>query len=1037
MPSLFISYRRADNPDTVKLIYERLKHRLPRWDIFYDHDSIAIGEPFPEKLRAEVTAATAVFVIIGPNWMRILRERQNGPSIDHVRQEVSLALRSSGTFDDLRQLVEHNGRPVRPDPDFDHDLERLVSFLQQLYADESVGATLADKYRLTAEVGSGGMGVVYAAQQIQPVKRVVAVKLIKPGMDSREVLARFDAERQALALMDHPNIAKVFDAGLTASGRPFFAMEFVKGVPITQYCDEKRLTLQERLDLLIQVCHAVQHAHQKGIIHRDLKPTNVLVEMIDDKPTPKVIDFGLAKALGKKLTDQTLYTAVEVRVGTLEYSSPEQAAGKSSEIDTRSDIYALGVMLYEILTGEPPFTHAELLKIGDEEMRRVIRETEPTKPSKKLSSSGELPALAAKRRAEPKKLARLVQGDLDWIVLKCLAKEPARRYETANQLGLELQRFLTDEPVLAGPPTGRYRLQKFVRRNRGIVVSGGLLLLALSLGTIGTAIGLWRAERAKSKALASAENEKTAKEIAQKRLAQIEADNEIILSIFANLDTTSEEKEDRPLQAILGDRLVKAAAILDETTAADPLVVSRLRARLAESLVSLDIAKPAIPLFEKSCQTFAAELGPDNAETLRTKENLARAYQAIGALDTALRLFRDTLDAQTKALGIDDKDSLVTQCDLAATLQQSGSIDQALTILEDCVKRMKTVFGPDSRKTLLCMTNLAACYRSKGRLDESAKLLEEALAVMKVKLGTDDNMTLECMKYLALTYQKTAKQDLAVPIMLETVKLARNKLGRDHGLTLGSMNNLALAYQFAGRPNDALPIYQEVFSLAQAKYGRTDRRTLVSMSNMARGYRAVGKLELAIPLSEEALNLSKVIFGPDHENTLASMAVLSEMYLAAKKPDSALPLMKSFLAGTKKQYGGENSRFASIQSNVARDYLKYNLPAEAESLLRDALAFQEKNEPDAWTTFESKSLLGAAIMDQKKYTDAEPMLLAGFEGLKKWQATIPESLRVPRMTSATERLVHLYDAWGKLDPAKQWRKKLNDQKVETSSVAKP
>jgi aminoglycoside phosphotransferase (APT) family kinase protein len=438
MPSLFISYRRGDSPDTVKLLHERLKRRLPRWELFYDHQSIPLGEPFPERLRATVTSATVVLVIIGPKWLEILQERK-GAAVDHVRTEIRLAL-EAGTnlvpilvgrsalpteaelaeFPDLQPLLSRNGRRVRPDPDFDSDLEPIIAYLQQLDADEGISATLADKYTLTAEIGHGGMGIVYRAEQKQPVKRTVAVKLIKPGMDSRDVLARFDAERQALAVMDHPNIAKVHDAGVTASGRPFFVMEYVKGVPITQYCDEKKLTPQERLQLFIDVCNAVQHAHQKGIIHRDLKPSNVLVTVADGKPIAKVIDFGLAKALGQKLTEQTLYTGLDTRVGTLEYSAPEQAAGRSFDMDTRSDIYSLGVLLYELLTGAPPFTHAELLKIGEEEMRRVIREDEPTRPSKKLSSSGELPAIAAKRHLEPAKLTRLVQGDLDWIVMKCL-----------------------------------------------------------------------------------------------------------------------------------------------------------------------------------------------------------------------------------------------------------------------------------------------------------------------------------------------------------------------------------------------------------------------------------------------------------------------------------------------------------------------------------------------------------------------------------------------------------------------------------------
>ena len=552
MPSLFISYRRGDSPDTVKLIYERLKKRLPRWEIFYDHDSIPLGDQFPERLKEKVSLATAVLVVIGPKWLEILRERRNAP-IDHVRVEVKLALESGASvvpilvgnavlptdtdmfdFTGLQPLLHRHGQPVRPDPEFNSDLERIIAYLKLLDADIAIGTILDDKYTLTAEIGVGGMGVVYLAQQKQPVQRTVAVKLIKPGMDSRDVLARFDAERQALAVMDHPNIAKVLDAGMAASGRPFFVMEHVKGVPITQYCDDKRLTPQERLNLFIPVCNAVQHAHQKGIIHRDIKPSNVLVEVVDGNPVPKVIDFGLAKALGHKLTDKTLLTSFETRVGTLEYSAPEQAAGRSFDVDTRSDIYSLGVLLYELLTGAPPFTHEELLKVGEDEMKRVIREVEPTRPSKKLSSSGELLAIAANRHFEPTKLMRLMQGDLDWIVMKCLEKERARRYETANQLGDEVKRYLADEPVQAGPPSTSYRARKFLRRNRGPVMAATLVFLALIVGVVGTSIGLVMAElareaEAKQRQIAQ-ENEETAKKqtrvaieknaLAQSRLAQ-------------------------------------------------------------------------------------------------------------------------------------------------------------------------------------------------------------------------------------------------------------------------------------------------------------------------------------------------------------------------------------------------------------------------------------------------------------------------------------------------------------------------------------
>ncbi len=373
-------------------------------------------------------------------------------------------------------------------------------------------------FKLIEQIGVGGMGVVYVAAQSHPVARKVALKLIKPGLDTRQVINRFDAERQALALMDHPNIAKVFDAGSTESGQPYFVMELVNGVPITEYCDSHRLTPRDRLELFLPVCQALQHAHQKGIIHRDLKPSNVLVTQYDAKPVPKVIDFGVAKATGPKLTEETLYTGFGALVGTLEYMSPEQAVQNQLDVDTRSDIYSLGVLLYELLTGSTPLDHKRANRAALLELLRIIKEEEPPKPSTRLSSTDELPSVAANRGLDPKKLSILVRGDLDWIVMKALEKDRTRRYETANALARDLQRHLADEVVEARPPSANYRLRKFVRRNRGLVVAVALITLALVGGVVGTTWGIIRAA-------ARAEGE---------RLAKLDADAQRIKAVAAN-----------------------------------------------------------------------------------------------------------------------------------------------------------------------------------------------------------------------------------------------------------------------------------------------------------------------------------------------------------------------------------------------------------------------------------------------------------------------------------------------------------------------
>jgi serine/threonine protein kinase/WD40 repeat protein len=380
--------------------------------------------------------------------------------------------------------------------------------------------TQVGPYKLLEKIGEGGMGVVYMAQQHEPIRRMVALKIIKPGMDSGQVLARFEAERQALALMDHPNIARVLDAGATAEGRPFFVMELVKGTPITTFCDERRLSARQRLELFVSVCQAIQHAHQKGIIHRDIKPSNVLVALYDDKPVPKVIDFGVAKAAGQPLTERTLNTGFGAIVGTPEYMSPEQATFNQLDIDTRSDVYSLGVLLYELLTGTTPVDRASLKENALLEVLRVVREQEPPRPSLRLSTSQARASIAATRGIAPDQLAQLLRGELDWIVMKSLEKERNRRYETAAGLARDVDRYLRDELVEARPPSLAYRLRKTIRRNRGLVIAASMVLLALVGGVIGTTIGMLRAIDAEDRAL-SAEGDARA----QERIARGEAED--------------------------------------------------------------------------------------------------------------------------------------------------------------------------------------------------------------------------------------------------------------------------------------------------------------------------------------------------------------------------------------------------------------------------------------------------------------------------------------------------------------------------------
>ncbi len=557
--------------------------------------------------------------------------------------------------------------------------------------DERVGAILGGKYKLIEVIGEGGMGSVYMAQQTEPVKRKVAIKVIKAGMDSKAVLARFEAERQALAMMDHPNIAKVLDAGTTESGRPFFVMELVKGVPITEYCDERKLTPKQRLELFVPVCQAIQHAHQKGVIHRDIKPSNVLIALYDDKPVPKVIDFGVAKATGQSLTDKTLVTGFGAVVGTPEYMSPEQANLNNLDIDTRSDVYSLGVLLYELLTGSTPVDKKSLGKAALLEILRIVREVEAPKPSHKLSSSDALPSIAANRGTEPKSLCRMFRGELDWVVLKALEKDRARRYGTANGLARDIQRYLADEIVEARPPSTGYRLRKFVKRHKGQVLAAGLVFFALVAGVVGTAVGLAQANQARSDEVTqrgiAEEKERVAVAEKNKAIAAAEEERQAKLREAAQLAIAIEQRAkaekasdraskvlDTMTSEVTGNSLATQKAITDEQKkflvevltyykefAGEKADDERSRERTAAAAYKVGLIEDRLGHKEESAMAFRmardgyAALEADYPVVPAYRRDLAGCHGNLGLLLAALGKWAEAEAEDRKTLAIREK----------------------------------------------------------------------------------------------------------------------------------------------------------------------------------------------------------------------------------------------------------------------------------------------------------------------------------------------------------------------------------------------
>jgi serine/threonine protein kinase len=714
--------------------------------------------------------------------------------------------------------------------------------------------TQVGPYKLLRPIGEGGMGVVYLADQERPVRRRVAVKVIKPGLDTAQVIARFEAERQALALMDHPNIARVLDAGATDAGRPYFAMELVPGVPITEFCDKNRLAPEARLRLFLDVCHAIQHAHHKGVIHRDIKPTNVLVAIRDGVPVVKVIDFGVAKATGQQMTERTLFTAHGQMIGTPAYMSPEQAEMSGLDIDTRSDVYALGVLLYELLTGTTPLEDARLREADYAELRRLIREEEPPRPSTRLSSLGaSATVLADNRGLDVKRLTQVLAGDLDWMAMKALEKDRNRRYGTPAGFAEDIERYLRREAVLARPPSKAYQMRKFVQRHRAAVLTGLAVAAAL---VVGAALAAWQAvaaTRARREALAAAAAETEAKELAQAREAEARAALEFLEKrVFAAA---------RPegLPGGLGRdvtlrQAVEAALPFVETSFTDqPLTEARLRMTLGQSFWYLGEARLAAEQCQAAHALYSRHLGPDHPDTLRGLCGLARGYADLGRYADALRLREEALELQKARLGPDHPDTLRTMNDVACSYADLGRRADALRLREETLALMKVRLGADHPDTLASMYNLATSYALLGRQAEALRLREEVLAQRKAKLGPDHPDTLRSMNGVACSYAALRRHGGAVALYEGTLALQKAKLGPDHPDTFQTMYNLAISYAALGRQGEALKLREEALALHEARLGPDHPRTLMSMWVVAHSLVELGRGAEAVPVIDECV----------------------------------------------------------------------------------------------------------------------------------------------------------------------------------------
>ena len=772
-------------------------------------------------------------------------------------------------------------------------------------------------YKLLQQIGEGGFGVVWMAEQTAPVRRKVALKIIKVGMDTREVISRFEQERHALGLMDHPNIAKVLDAGATATGRPFFVMELVSGVTITEYFDKHHVAMKERLKLFIEVCHAVQHAHQKGLIHRDLKPSNVLVSIHDGVPVPKVIDFGVAKATQAKLTDLTVFTHYEQMIGTPIYMSPEQAEMSSLDIDTRSDIYSLGVLLYEILTGRTPFNCEELMRRGLDEVRRVIREEDPPTPSTALSAMTKesLTTIARGRRTEIARLISTLKGDLDWIVMRALEKDRTRRYETANELAMDIQRHLNDQPVLARPPSTLYRFRRMVRRNKLAVGAAGAVAASLVLGA---AVSMWQALRVTA--------ERDAKQDALQQARAAEADTAAFGDFLVNRVLAAARPEDVEgglgIEVTIARALEQAEKQLGQDFAGRPLAEALARDAIGVTWETLGRYEDAKWQLRRAIELRQRELGPDDPATLKSMNDLAVIYTKANEPDKAVPLFEEVLRKRKVRLAPDHPHMLISINNLAGAYYETGDFQKALPLYDQAYELSKATLGPDDRNTLKTMSNLARAWRAVGNLPKALPLYKQALEKSRSTLSPDHPDTLTRMNNLAVALEEAGDLPQALDLYKEAYEKSIAKLDRNHPDTLASMDNLAGAYDRRGDFQKAIELYEQALAIRRIKPGEGHRDTLTNISNLAVSRDKAGEPLKALPLYQEAYEKSGAMFGWDSAETLKRTSNLAIAYSATGDPKKALPLFQHTLEKRQSVLGPDKPETLKSMNNLAFVYLE-------------------------------------------------------------------------------------------------------------------
>jgi len=887
--------------------------------------------------------------------------------------------------------------------------------------------TQIGRYRIIRLLAEGGMGCVLEAEQDQP-RRTVALKVIRPGLTSPEMLRRFEREWQTLGRLQHPGIAQVYEAGSADTGlgvQPYIAMEFVRGATLLEYARAQHLSTRERLELMIKVCEAVHHAHQRGVIHRDLKPGNILV---DETGQPKILDLGIARLTN--VDDQrTRQTDLGQLLGTLAYMSPEQVLADPSQLDARTDVYSLGVILFELLAGHLPYTLSRRL----DEAVHTIREEDPTP----LSS-----------------ISRTYRGDIEVIVAKALEKNKMQRYSSAADLAADIQRYLRDEPILARRPSTLYQLRKFARRQKALVAGVAAVFIVLIAGIVASNWEAALARRAEQVATTESATAKAINDFLQ---------NDLLAQASASVQTRPDRKPDPNLK--VRTALDRAAERITGKFDKQPLVEASIRRTIGRTYRDLGLYPEADQQIERALDLQRRALGEKHPDTLATMNGLAELYQDQGNYAQAEPLFIRALELRRQVLGEEQPDTLATMNDLATVFLNEGKYQQAEpAFVKVWYARQRTV-GEEHPDTLLSMNNLALLYQLEGKYGQAEPLCTRVREVRRRLLGEEHPDTLISTDNLARLYLYQGKYAQAEPLFIAVLEGRRRVLGEEHPDTFISMNNLAVLYRRQGKYTQAEPLLRNGLALQRRRLGAENPDTLLMMNNLARLYLDEGRYAEAEPLFTQALAIQERVLGREHPETLTVMRNLAHLYRNQRKYGQAERLLTQVAQVQQRLLGAEHPDTLTTMSELAQlcqDQGKYGEAdplsakvlevrsrvlgeghpdtvsalvslgqvrlgqrryAEAESLLREALSAQEKNGPDAWQAYNIQSLLGACLAAQARFAEAELLSVAAYHGLQQRQIAIPHDSRWA-LDQAAERIVQLYSAWGRPQQASEWSRKL-------------